>query len=472
VNYLGSDAPRILICLHEEHAVAIAQGYAMVTGAPLVAIVHSNVGLMHATMGVFDAWCARTPVVLLGATGPLDSEKRRPQIDWLHTSADQGALIRNYCKWDAQPGSPVAAVEAIRRAVNIARTPPCGPVYVNIDVDVQETELDAWPAFHDIGRYKQPTLSAPAPTDLDRAVDWLSKAKKIVMVSGRMARSEAAWNGRRRLAETLAAKVITGQTGASFPTHHPLHVGGANYLLGSKFLEEYRTADVILSLDPVDLGGHLKQAFPPGNPISAKIIHCSMDHQIHNGWSMDHQMLFPVDLHIATTPEMLVSALLDRLSPEESDTYSYEPRPAPAMPKLKGEIGLGDLAAVFRSVVRDEDVTLLGKPLGWPPDATPINHYLDYIGGNGGGGVGAGPGIAVGGALALRELGSKRLPVAILGDGDFLMGSNALWTAAANEIPLLVIVANNRSYFNDERHQLYIARRRGRPEKNSWVGLR
>src|SRR6202047_4828653 len=130
VNYLGNTRPRMLLCLHEESAVALAHGYAKVTGRPMAAFVHSNVGLMHATMAIFNAWCDRTPVLVLGATGPMDSTRRRPWIEWIHTARDQGALIRNFTKWDDQPASIGAAQEAILRAWLIANTAPQGPVYV------------------------------------------------------------------------------------------------------------------------------------------------------------------------------------------------------------------------------------------------------------------------------------------------------------------------------------------------------
>ena len=106
VNYLGNERPQMLLCLHEESAVAIAHGYAKVTGKAMAAAVHSNVGLMHATMAFFNAWCDRMPMVVLGATGPVDATKRRPWIDWIHTARDQGALVRGYTKWDDQPASP------------------------------------------------------------------------------------------------------------------------------------------------------------------------------------------------------------------------------------------------------------------------------------------------------------------------------------------------------------------------------
>ena len=146
VNYLGNKAPQMLLCLHEETAVAICQGYAKVTDKPLAAAVHSNVGLMHATMAMFNAWCDRMPVVVLGATGPVDAPKRRPWIDWIHTARDQGALIRHYTKWDDQPTSPEAAREAIFRAHWMATTAPMGPVYINLDAGMQEARVEQPPA--------------------------------------------------------------------------------------------------------------------------------------------------------------------------------------------------------------------------------------------------------------------------------------------------------------------------------------
>src|SRR5438046_10400608 len=124
VNYLGNRDPQILLTLHEEHAVAIAHGYAKVTGRAMAVAVHSNVGLFHATMAIFNAWCDRMPVLGSGATGPVDAAKRRPWIDWIHTARDQGALVRPYVKWDEQPTSPAATREALLRALWLACTPP------------------------------------------------------------------------------------------------------------------------------------------------------------------------------------------------------------------------------------------------------------------------------------------------------------------------------------------------------------
>src|SRR5436309_593736 len=163
VNYLGNERPQMLLCLHEEAAVAIAHGYAKVTGKAMAAAVHSNVGLFHATMAIFNAWCDRMPIVILGATGPVDAAKRRPWIDWIHTAADQGAIVRDYTKWDDQPASPAAARESLLRGTWIANTAPMGPVYINFDAELQENKLSEPLAPIDPARYMPATDATPSP---------------------------------------------------------------------------------------------------------------------------------------------------------------------------------------------------------------------------------------------------------------------------------------------------------------------
>src|SRR5207302_1064544 len=129
VNFAGG-GPEIVLCCHEEIAVAVAHGYARATGKPMVAAIHDVVGLQHATMGVYHAWCARLPVIVVGGTGPMAAENRRPNTDWLHTALVQGNAVRDYVKWDDQPASIAAIPESIMRAYRIAMTEPCGPVYL------------------------------------------------------------------------------------------------------------------------------------------------------------------------------------------------------------------------------------------------------------------------------------------------------------------------------------------------------
>jgi thiamine pyrophosphate-dependent acetolactate synthase large subunit-like protein len=469
VNRLGNDRPTILLCLHEEHAVAIAHGWAKVTGRAMAAAVHSNVGLMHATMAVFNAWCDRMPVLLIGATGPVDAEKRRPWIDWIHTARDQGALVRGYVKWDDQPASPAAAREALVRAKWIADTPPQGPVYINLDAGMQEAELDAPLAPLDIGRLTPAVASAADPDLIDRLTTALTTAKVPVVLAGRGSRTLEAWQARLALIERIGARVITDlKLGAVFPTDHPLHAGAPGIWLDADAKAALRAADVILSLDWVDLGGTLKAAFGTLQP-PAKIIHASLDHRLHGGWSMDYQALPPVDLLLAAEPDRVVTQLADVLQARPAETTpNCRPFPVEAIPP--GAMRTASIAHGLRGALNGRDTTLLHLPLSWDGKLWPFRHPLDFIGQDGGAGIGAGPGISVGAALALR--GSGRLPVAICGDGDFLMGVTALWTAVHYRIPLLLVVANNRSFFNDEVHQERVALLRGRTVENKWIGQR
>jgi thiamine pyrophosphate-dependent acetolactate synthase large subunit-like protein len=464
VNYLGNQQPQMLLCLHEESAVAIAHGYAKVTGKAMAAAVHSNVGLMHATMAFFNAWCDRMPMLVLGATGPVDAVKRRPWIDWIHTARDQGALVRGYTKWDDQPASPAAAREAILRAAWIANTAPRGPTYINLDAGMQEEKLAGEIDPIETARYMPDAGAAPSPELIARAAELLRNAKSPLIMAGRISRSEAAWKVRVALAEKLGARVVTDlKVSCSFPTDHPLHVGAPGMIGTSPdSVEAIRNADVILSLDWLDLAGGLKQA----GTVSAKIIQISVDHQLHNGWSMDYQGLPPIDVMIACEPDVAVPALrqaLGTMTPRKVEPCSH-PLPQPSGDKLT----VDHMADALRRAVGSRTATLTHVSLSWNGASWPFRHPLDYLGSDGGGGVGGGPGISVGAALALK--GSGRLPIAVCGDGDFLMGVTALWTAAHYKIPLLFVVANNRSFFNDELHQERVARMRGRPVENRWIG--
>jgi len=470
VNGLGNEDPQLLLCLHEEHAVAIAHGYARVTGRPLAVALHANVGLMHAAMAIFNAWCDRVPMFILGGTGPLDAAKRRPFIDWIHSTRDQASMVRGYVKWDDQPTSLAAAEEALLRAFQLGMTAPMGPVYVNLDSEIQESPLADEPPAPRLERFKPLADVSPSENALGAAVDLLRGAKRPAILMGRLSRDEGNWAKRIQLAEKLGAMVATDlKVGAAFPTAHPLHVGSPGMSLTKEALSQLGEADVILSLDWVDLAGALTTIWPRKS-CPAKVIHVSLDHQLHNGTGFEYHALPEVDLHIATTPEVFVADLADRL-PATGKSYSTKKRPSKRMPTgSQGELGLAEIASALQEASGEQPVSLMRLPLGWDGSFTEFSHPLDQLGHSGGGGVGSGPGMAVGAALALMD--TDHLPVAILGDGDTLMGITAIWTAVHYKIPLLIIAANNRSFFNDELHQERVARRRQRPVENRWIGQR
>ena len=479
VNLLGNERPRMLVFLHEEHAVACAHGYAKVTGRPMGVVLHSNVGLMHGAMAIYNAYCDRVPMMIIGATGPLDAAKRRPWIDWLHTAADQASIIRPYIKWDDQPTSVRASVESLLRGSMLTRTAPKAPVYVVLDAAVQEALVPDMP-IPPVERYASPAGAQPDDEVLDRAVRLLRKAERPLILMGRVSRSQQAWDQRVALAEALGAAVVTdAKAGAAFPSVHPLHVGAPGYFLDTATRQALGAADVVLALDWIDLGGTLAQAYT-SETVTSTIVSVSVDLHLHAGWSRDYGSLPPVDVPILAEPDVAVPLLLARLSePNGAGGGTREPwvNALPPVDRAEdpdtgdgGEISMAALAAALRTAVAGSPVCLVRLPLGWSGHLWDFDGPLDYLGYDGGGGIGSGPGMSVGAALALRD--TDVLPVAVLGDGDFLMGATALWTAVVEKLPLLVVVANNRSYFNDELHQDRVAVQRDRPRENRSVGQR
>src|SRR5690242_9859951 len=438
VNYLGNDDCKLMLALHEQSVVAIAHGYAKVTGEPMAVVLHSNVGLMCGLMSIFNAWCDRVPILIFGATGAVDSAVRRSWIDWSHTFRDQGALVRHFVKWDDQPVSPAATVDSILRTFQMVCTPPYGPGYVILDRRLQEDALASEISLPDVDKFKAPAASAPSESVVEQIGSMLGSAKRPVFLVGRVSSKLDDWNDRIELSERLGAYVITDlRSGASFPTEHRLHCGPADLFLSPPAAKILSQSDVVLSLDWPDLADTLAQA-----KSNARVIQVTVDAQIHNSYSGDHQRLAPVELTIPVPPDAVLKPLIAKFKGRRraEETKPLHPR------ELTTKFGdlvptLSDIGFALSALRGDKKISLARVPLNWPAGTYAFREPLDYLGYDGGGGVGSGPGMAVGAALALQ--GSGRIPVAIMGDGEFLGAPSALWTAAHYKIPVLVVVANN-----------------------------
>jgi thiamine pyrophosphate-dependent acetolactate synthase large subunit-like protein len=485
VNYLGNSNPQMVICLHEEHAVSIADGYGKVTEEPMAVALHANVGLMHASMPIFNAWCDRTPMIIFGATGPVDAHRRRPWIDWIHTSKDQASIVRDYTKWDDQPASPQAAVESVLRANQITRSAPYGPVYICLDAGLQEGPLTEEIAIPDPARFAPaPAPAAPRECVL-KALKAIDKAKFPLILMGRVSRKQADWDRRVRFAEAIGAAVLTSSNDPSaFPTTHALHFAAPCLRPSKAATALIEKADLIISLDWLDLAGVFRLSLGAAQtqvPADKTIIHCSVDSIRTNGWSMDHQALPAVDVPIFAEPDQFVAQMLDEMDVKKpakiktrsemkglahwNDTPMGKSSPARGQPMT-----LWDMAMTVREFAKERHVTFARLPIGWPGEAYEFDGPLSFMGNDGGGAVGTGPGHTIGAALALKD--TDRLTIGVLGDGDYLMGVSALWTASHFEIPVMIVVADNRSYYNDEMHQERVAQMRSRPAQNRWIGQR
>src|SRR5687767_10100986 len=183
VNYAGAGGPELVLTTREEIAVALAHGYAKAKGRPMAAVVHDIVGLQHARMAIFNAFCDRVPVLVLGATGPMDTAKRRPWIDWIHTALVQGTQVRDYVKLDDQPASVAAIPEAFLRAWRLSRTEPQGPVYLCLDAGLQEEALAGPVSVPDVGRFEPATPPHADPRAIDDAARRLVDARFPVIVA-------------------------------------------------------------------------------------------------------------------------------------------------------------------------------------------------------------------------------------------------------------------------------------------------
>lgn len=490
VNYGGNRNPEIIECCHEEISVAVAHGYAKASGRPMIALVHDVVGLQHASMAIFNAWCDRVPVIVLGGTGPMDVTKRRAWIDWIHTALVQGNLVRDFVKWDDQPHTLPSVPESMIRAYRIAMTEPKGPVYVCFDAEMQEARYRGECSVPNVHRFQPP---APMQADLDAvetAADLLIEAREPVIIADLFGRNPGVVPRLEELSSLLGVPVIDRGHRLSFPNVHPMDLTGVSTDLLSR-------ADLILGLDVVDLYGALSQVnrvTRVSSPIAradAKIIHVTLGDVSTKSWVSDYQRLHPVDLPIAADTSIALPWMLERCKEKIQNqparlAFCRERHRAwgeihnQARQRWREEalsrsrevpISVPKLALDLWEVIRGENWVLVNGNLnGWARRIWDWTRADQYLGTSGGAGVGYGPGASLGAALAHLKTG--RLCVDIQADGDLLYTPSALWTAAHHRIPLLIVIHNNRSYYNSEEHGIQMAEARGRPVENAGVGTR
>ena len=488
VNYGGNYRPEVIFCCHEEISVALAHGYVKAKGKPMVAIVHNIVGLQHATMAIFNAWCDRAPVIVLGATGPMNTTRRRPRIDWLHTALVQGTQVRDYVKWDDQPFSLVGVPESFIRGYRIATTEPMAPVYICYDADLQEDAIQGAVEIPDVSRFAPPASVQANPEALRRAAQLLVGARSPLAIADYLGRKAEAVASLVELAELLAIPVIDKGSRFNFPNTHPMDVADG----GRELLEQ---ADVILALDVPDLYGALttvnrttrvsEYAISP----AAKIIHISLNDMLVRSWAADYQCLQAVDVPISADtsvalPELVrlcrqmiggdakkktdIAARFSEIKARREGLRARWVREAREKAGRK-EISTAFLAQELWEVIKREDWVLVnGSSNGWARRLWDWSRPYQYLGGSGGAGVGYGMSASIGAALAYRE--SGKLCVDIQADGDLLMTSSALWTAAHHKIPLLAVMHNNQSFYNSEEHGIEIAKFRRRQVENAGIG--
>jgi thiamine pyrophosphate-dependent acetolactate synthase large subunit-like protein len=464
-------SPSLVLALHEGIAVAIAHGYAKAAGRPMAVGLHDTVGLLNGSMGIFNAWADRAPMLLVVGTGPLDTAHRRPYLDWIHTAGEQGELVRHLTVWNEQPASVEALLSSTVRAWRAARGAPGGPALIGVDIDLQEQAADP-PADSAVAFRLDVARIAPDPRAIEELGRDLRAARRPLFVTDRPL--PAAGSATLiRLAERLGAGLAELGGGASFPVGHPHDVseGLVDALRAADHVTFVDVRDPSFGLGQVNLATRRMEGLAELPPMASVGLGSLMD----RSWLVTESP-GPERLDIVADPalalEQLDVATAGMERPLDVAFATIVARPLPPLPESPvGPRGLhrGHVGRVLSECLAGRDWVLgHGQFGGWARRMLRFQPG-QFLGRSGGEGLGYGPGAAVGAALALR--GSGRLVVSLQGDGDQLYTPQALWTAAHHGLGLVVVVDANRTYGKDEQHQRVLAKERGRPPENAGAGI-
>ena len=485
VNY-GDNNPPMLLCQHEEIAVQIAHGYAKASGKPMAVILHDVVGLLHAAMAIYYAYLDRVPIFIMGATGPMDEGKRRPHIDWTHTALVQGNAVRDYVKWDYQPSAIEGVPESFARAYSVMTTEPQGPVYMCYDAMLQEEPLTADVAMPAKGIAATPSPSMPDPRAISAIADKLLAAKNPMLLAEYAGRRAGGFESIIALAETTGAAVWDVNNALNFPNKHPLCL--------SMDKESLKNIDLVVGLDVRDWEkqfsdlDNAKRIVTPLLPEACERVEIGFAEVGISKWSMDYCRMQPCSVR-ALGDTALGIPELTRICKQRIDGDDKLHNRIAARKIAIGTrhdlvwgkwqedahknwdaspITFGRLALEVWDVIRDEDWVLTANELKhqvrklWNFDKSYRHPGVEL-------GTATQIGISIG--VALAHKGSGRVVVDIQPDGDLMFDAGALWTLAKYEIPMLIVMHNNRAYYNDWEHQLRMARLRGTDEAKAHIGM-
>jgi acetolactate synthase I/II/III large subunit len=485
VNY-GGDKPEILTCPHEEIAVHIAQGYAKIEGRPIAVACHGTVGLQHASMAIYNAWCDRVPVyIMIGNI--MEADKRSPFAEWPHSAIDPVALVRDFVKWDDQPASLQHFAESAVRAYKFATTPPMGPVVLSLDAELQENPIGDRAGLS-IPRLANVIPPTGDPAALAEAAGMLVAAENPVVVCDRMARTPAGMARLVELAETLQCAVVDRAGRLNFPSRHPLNQTFRGRAVASQ-------ADVILAIEVNDVWSVV-------NAFSDRIVRTSRsirkpgaqtitlgnrDLDMKSNYQ-DFARYQEVDLAIAGDGEASLPLLTEqvrrllndsRRSACESRGKKLAAAYLATIEQAKSDATIGwdaspitmaRLCAEIYAQIKNEDWSLAANGISnsWPLRLWNFDKCYRWNGWSGGAGMGYNAPASVGAALANERYG--RFTIAFGGDGDLMYVPSTLWTAAHHRIPLLYVVHNNRAYHQEYMYLTAMAARLWRGVGNARVG--
>jgi acetolactate synthase I/II/III large subunit len=489
INYGMNSKPEFITCLHEEASVAMGHGYAKIAGKPLATMVHGVVGTQHASMAIYNCFSDQAPcLIMAGNVG--QGTQRRPGVEWAHSAHDQATIVRDYVKWDDQANNLQDFAEGIVRAYDLSTTAPMGPVFVVIDADQQEEEIEPGRKLF-IPKLRKRSQPVGDPNALAEVAKMLVAAENPVIIASRYTRTEAGPKELARLAETLGAAVIDDRGRMNMANRHPLnHTERSGQAL--------RAADVVLVLEPLDLFGLLnsmsdvigRPSAPKTRPGAKIIVIGTTDTQIKPNFA-EYGRFVTADLAVTgdaeTTMPWLIQAVEKEITSARRMVVSDRGEKLKAMSAnfakaIHAQAAMAWNASPISTARTTAEVWEQLKTGGseftmsseanflseWPYRLWNMDRHYNSMGRSVGGGVGYTAPASLGAALANKEHG--RVTVSLNGDGDLMMSPGVLWTAAHHKIPILYVIHNNRAYHQELMHVQRIAQRNQRGIDRAHIG--
>jgi acetolactate synthase-1/2/3 large subunit len=476
-------------CTHEEASVAMAHGYAKIEGKPMLVLAHGTVGLQHASMAIYNAWCDRVPVYIM-AGNTFDAPKRGSGAVWAHSVQDAAAMVRDYVKWDDAPASLEHFADSAVRAYKISMTPPMAPTLLILDSEMQDEALPPH------GKPPIPKLSRMAPVAGDQnalaeVAQMLVNAQNPVIVADRNTRTQAGIDRLVELAETLHVPICDRGSRMNFPTRH-------KYNMTERTRGLIASADLILGLeltDPYNMTHSFHDNIESGARSTikkdAKLISISSADLFSHANYQDFMRYQPMDLSIPADSEAslpyLTEAVRKCMTSEMKAKFEARGEKLAAAHKQAlqnarkealfawdaSPVATGRLCAEIFEAIRNEDWSLASTTgnfvSGWPQRLWDMSKHYHNTGAAGGSGIGYCAPAAAGAAVANKKQG--RITVSINPDGDMMYSPGILWTAANSRLPVLYVMHNNRAYHQEIMGIQRMANRRQRGIDRTHIGV-
>jgi len=439
----GWRLPQVVVVPHENMGVAMAHGYAMVTGRPQAMMVHVGVGTANSLNGLINASRQNVPIFFTAGRTPITESGALPAarnnyIHWAQEHFDQGGMLREFVKWDYELRHAEQVETVIDRALAIAKSEPQGPVYVTLPREILASD------FSKNTLSEMPTIvpaSAPAadPDALEAAAKLLGAAQHPLLITANGGRTLESSRAIEQLAQALAVPVIHYRPRhLALSTEHPMHCGWDPH----SFLKD---ADVILVVD-CDVPWIPKEGKPKPE---AKVIHVGPDPL----FAQYPLRGFRTDLALAGAVAPTLQSLWRAAQKQAPSPKQIEER-RKIISKLSDEIrkkARGGLDPMPKAITSKwlsacmnkllDDKTILVNEYPTVLEEMVIREPGRYFGNASAGGLGWGMGAALGAKLASPD----RTVICAIGDGAYMFGNPtaAHYVSEAMHLPVLFIIANN-----------------------------